>query len=111
MCTMTGCEAWLEPAPFDAVRVTLKVPAPMYVCDGFCAVEVPPSPKSQAHDVGGPDEVSVKVTLWPGWGLEGEKPNETTGTVCEETVTLWLTCVEPKLFWAVRVTVKVPAEL
>ena len=42
----------LLPSEFVAVSVTVKVPEVAYVWTGFCSVEVPPSPKSHAHEVG-----------------------------------------------------------
>ena len=38
------------------------MPLAEYKCVGFWAVDVPPSPKFQLHDVGEPVELSVKVT-------------------------------------------------
>jgi len=52
----------LPPAEFDAVNATVYVPEVAYVWLGFCAVDVLASPKSQAHDVGVPVEVSVNCT-------------------------------------------------
>jgi hypothetical protein len=40
------------PSAFDAVRVTVYVPAEVYTCTGFWLVDVPPSPNDQTHDVG-----------------------------------------------------------
>ena len=51
-----------EPFAFVAVRLTVYVPEVTYVCVGFWAVDVPPSPKLHDHDVGVPVEVSVNVT-------------------------------------------------
>lgn len=48
----------VEPLAFEAVRVTLKVPAFVQACVGFCAVEVWPSRKLQSHEMGLPEEVS-----------------------------------------------------
>src|SRR5882762_8418236 len=39
------------PAELPAVRDTLYVPGAVYVWLGLCAVEVPPSPKVQDHEV------------------------------------------------------------
>ena len=44
---------------FVAVSTTVYVPAFAYVYDGFCRVDVPPSPNVQAHDVGVLVEVSM----------------------------------------------------
>src|SRR4051794_6410011 len=52
----------LLPPAFDAVKVTLYVPAAAYVLFGLCSVDVVLSPKSHAHDVGAPVEVSVNDT-------------------------------------------------
>jgi hypothetical protein len=53
----------LHPTALEAVRVTVKTPAASYVCAGCRAVELPPSPKSQAHAVGQPADWSVKLTV------------------------------------------------
>ena len=52
----------LVPPAFVAVSVTLYEPGRAYVCSGCCAVAVLPSPKSQAHAVGAPVDVSVNRT-------------------------------------------------
>ena len=52
-----------DPAEFVAVRVALYVPGVVYVCVGFCAVELFPSPKSHAHEVGFPELWSVKTMV------------------------------------------------
>ena len=54
--------AGLWPPAFDARSVTVYVPA-ANVCWGFCAVDVVPSPKFHAHDVGDPVDVSVNCTF------------------------------------------------
>lgn len=100
-----------EPAALLAVRVTVNVPAAVKVWVVFCValVEVP-SPKFHNHAVGLPEEVSVKVTVWPVVGEVGEKVKAALGPVAAAfTVTLWLTELEPLALLAVRVTVKVPA--
>jgi hypothetical protein len=51
------------PVAFQTVRVTVYVPAVVYLCDGFSRVAVPPSPKVQAHEVGELVDVSVNVTV------------------------------------------------
>ncbi len=51
------------PVAFQTVRVTVYVPAVVYLCDGFLRVAVPPSPKVQAQEVGELVEVSVNVTV------------------------------------------------
>jgi hypothetical protein len=48
---------------FDTVRETVYVPITLYVCDGFCAVLVVPSPKSQSHEAGLFVERSEKFTV------------------------------------------------
>ena len=45
------------------MSVTLNVPAAAYAWLGFCAVEVPPSPKFQLQLVGLPVDKSVKFTV------------------------------------------------
>jgi len=50
------------PALFEAVRVTVYVPAVVYVCTGFCCRVVYPSPKDQTHALGLFVEVSMNWT-------------------------------------------------
>jgi hypothetical protein len=50
------------------------------VCDGFCTVDVPPSPKAHAHDVGDSVEVSVKDTVNGAVPDSGDAVNDDTGT-------------------------------
>jgi hypothetical protein len=71
----------VEPAPaaLDAVSVTVCVPA-ANVCDGFCTVDVPPSPKFHAHDVGDCVEVSVNATTNGAAPDSGDAVNDDTGT-------------------------------
>lgn len=52
-----------EPCAFVAVRITVYVPALLYVWEGFFCVLVPPSPKFHDHDVGEFVERSVKFTF------------------------------------------------
>ena len=68
-----------DPPEFDAVSLTLNVPATVKTCVGFRDVEVPPSPKSQDQEVGLPVEVSVKKTVWPVCGDEGENVKSAAG--------------------------------
>jgi len=53
LCTVTvtyrDLVTVLLPAAFDAVKITVYVPAWLYVCTGFFAVEDVPSPKSQLN--------------------------------------------------------------
>jgi hypothetical protein len=67
------------PAALDAVSVTVCVPA-ANVCDGFCTVDVPPSPKAHAQAVGASDEVSVKATVNGAVPDSGDAVNDDTGT-------------------------------
>jgi hypothetical protein len=68
------------PAAFDAVSVTVYVPAEEYVCTGFCSMEVPPSPNDQTHEVG------IFVVESMNWTFSGMFPeltfeiNTATGT-------------------------------
>ena len=59
----------LAPAAFVAVSETVKVPAVVYVLEGFSAVLVFPSPKSHNHEVGKLVEVSVN------WTVRGAEPD------------------------------------
>jgi hypothetical protein len=71
----------VEPAPpaLDAVSVTVCVPA-ANVCDGDCTVDVPPSPKFHAHDVGDCVEVSANDTVNGAVPDSGDAVNDDTGT-------------------------------
>ena len=61
--TVTVCDAGaLAPQGFVAVSVTAYVPATVYMCDGFCNVDVFPSPKSQLQEIGVSVDVSVNCT-------------------------------------------------
>ena len=51
----------LPPGPVT-VSLTVKEPTEEYGCDGFCKVEVVPSPKFQRYDVITPVEASVNWT-------------------------------------------------
>ena len=46
--------------PEPATSITEYVPEVRYVCDGFCDVEIPPSPKFQFHCVA-PVDPSVNI--------------------------------------------------
>ena len=51
------------------------------MCDGLCAVDVPPSPNVHDQAVGALAEVSVNVTACPAVGWVGAKVNAAAGTV------------------------------
>ena len=51
----------LQPQALQARSETMKRPSVTYVCEGFWAVDMLPSPKSHCHDVGLPVDVSVKA--------------------------------------------------
>jgi hypothetical protein len=53
--------ASVEPSR-PTTRVTRYDPGLVYMCEGCRVPEVPPSPKVQDHEVGEPDDVSVKST-------------------------------------------------
>ena len=104
--TVTECEVWLEPNAFWAVSETVNVPTPAKMCEGFSDEAKAPSPKLQNHDVGPPEDVSVKLTLCPGWGDGGEKVNAAAGAEpVADTTTCWELMLEPCRFEAVSVTV------
>jgi len=71
----------LLPAAFVAVNVTVYFPALEYLCVGFLAVELVPSPKSHFHDVGAPVLVSVNTTFSGSLPDVGEAENSATGFV------------------------------
>jgi len=88
------------------------VPAVSKVCDGFCNVDVPPSPNDQTQDVGEFVEESTN------WTCRGSEPlvtfatNAATGDVPDLSATIYPVSVSvslPAEFVAVRVTVYVPA--
>lgn len=53
----------LPPASFFTVRVTVYLPALVYLCVGFLAVDVILSPKFQDHEVGLSVLLSVNLTV------------------------------------------------
>src|SRR5215213_6663087 len=59
----------LDPDELVTVRDTENLPGDEYTCDGFRLVSDVPSPKSQAHAVGEPEEVSVN------WTVKGAVPD------------------------------------
>ena len=63
----------VDPAAFEATRLTVNEDCVVYVCEGFCAVLVAPSPKSHDQDVGSPVEVSVNCTACPAFGDDGDQ--------------------------------------
>ena len=72
---------------------------------GFWAELVPPSPKSQAQEVGVFVEASVKVTVEPAIGADGEKVKAATGALAAWlTVMVWLAELDPPALVASRVT-------
>jgi hypothetical protein len=95
------------PAVFVAVKVIVYFPAPAYVCNGFCTVDVPPSPNDHAQEVGEGEDVSLN------WTVRGEIPEVTfamnVATGAERAATLIkLDCVVvllPAEFVAVNSTV------
>ena len=62
------------------MRVTLNVPAVVYVWAGFLSVLDVPSPKIQAQAEGFPVDVSANCTDWFTTGAAGETVNDATGT-------------------------------
>jgi hypothetical protein len=68
----------------------MYVPNAVYVCDGFCSVDVPPSPNSQFHAVGdrvdrswnctvmGTVVLTLGVALNAATGASGSVPPEVT---------------------------------
>jgi uncharacterized protein (DUF58 family) len=109
--TVIVAVAEVEPALLVAVSLAVYVPAALYVCDGFRVVDVPPSPNSQAHDVGAPVEVSVKLTGSGAVPVVGDAVKEATGAgvAAGSTVMVAVAEVEPPLFVAVSFAVYVPA--
>jgi hypothetical protein len=93
------------------VRVTVYVPALVYVCDGFCNVDDPPSPNDQTHDVGVFVEES---TNWTDSGMVPEVTFATkfaTGAESDLLTVIYPVLVIvllPAALVAVRVTVYVP---
>jgi hypothetical protein len=104
--TVMVVDALVEPAEFDAVSVTVYVPADVNVCDGLCAELVPPSPNVHDHDVGEPVEVSVNDTASGVVPDDVEGVNDAVGacTTGSVTVTVVEVEVDPPAFVAVSVT-------
>ena len=78
------------------------------MCEGFCTVEVDPSPKFHAHDVGDPVEVSVNDTANGAVPLVGDAVNDAVGAVVVLPVTVIVLvdgALLPLAFVAVRVAV------
>ena len=100
MVFVTGLE---DPQEFVAIRVTVYVPAVVYVCVGFCNVLVPPSPKFHDQEVGDPVDVSVKVTACPAGALAGAV-KFATGTA-QIVIDFVAGLEDPQVFVAVSVTV------
>jgi hypothetical protein len=69
----------LVPYAFAAVIATLYVPAVAYWWLGFCALLVPPSPKVHAHEVGVPEDASVKTVVSGATPLTGTPVKDATG--------------------------------
>ena len=67
------------PPAFVAVSVTVYLPETAYTCAGFSSVLVELSPKSQDHEAGVLVEVSVKFTVSPATGADGEKVKAAMG--------------------------------
>jgi hypothetical protein len=102
--TVIVAVAEVEPPLLVAVSLAVYVPAVLYVCDGFCAVDVPPSPNSQDHDVGEPVEVSVKLTGSGAVPVVGDAVKDATGAAGPPgglTVMVRVLDVEPAWFVAV----------
>jgi hypothetical protein len=75
---------------------------------GFLSVLVAPSPNVQDHDVGLPEDVSVKLTASPGVGALGENVKAATGGAAV-TVTGRLVLFDPDTLLTLSVTVNFPA--
>jgi hypothetical protein len=71
-----------------AVRLTVYVPAALYVWLGLFAVEVPPSPKLHDQDVGAFVEVSVNCTVRGAVPLVGVAEKAATGAEGDGAVTV-----------------------
>ena len=78
------------------------------MCEGDCAVDVPPSPKSQAQLVGPPVLVSVKLTVSGTEPVDGVAVKLAVGAVGWVTVMVRELDVDPCPLVAVNVAVKVP---
>src|SRR6266852_382787 len=98
-----------------AVKMTLKLPATVYVCVGFCRVELVPSPKLQAKVNGAspPAGLPAKVTAsgaMPEVGLPVEVALSVGLTVIAAVVAVAVrpaASVTVRLGWYVPATVKV----
>ena len=100
-----------EPWALVAVNATVNVPAPVYVCEGFCNVDVAPSPNVQAHDVGVPVDRSVKLTISGALPMVGVALKSAVGAGGAVTVmnATFVFVFEPWALVAVNATVNVPA--
>jgi hypothetical protein len=68
-------------------------------------VEVDASPKFHCQEVGVPVEVSVNCTACPTTGEAGPYMKEAVSEEAGNTLSVWLTLLEPELLATVRVTV------
>ena len=62
---------FLYPALLAATKVTFRNPGIEYLWEGFWAVLVVPSPKSQSQEIGLPVEASTNWTVCPAVGYLG----------------------------------------
>jgi hypothetical protein len=98
-----------DPLVFVAVKVTVKLvfALTVYVCDGFCDVDDVLSPKFHNHEVGEFVLVSVNETVSGLVPDVGFAVNDATGTNPGLTVTVLVVELDPLVFVAVNVTVKI----
>lgn len=81
--TLIGVDAvtFVVPPGPVAVNEGVKLPATEYVCEGFCAVLVVPSPKSQLQLVTVPVVVFEKLTFSGAVPVSGEAEKLVTGAL------------------------------
>jgi hypothetical protein len=81
-------ETVLLPSALVVVRVTVYVPADEKVCEGFCSVDVPPSPKDHAHDVGELADESTNCTVSGAVPVVIVDTNEPTGAAASAGIAM-----------------------
>ena len=98
-----------DPAAFVTTKVTLYVPALLYVTDGFGTVELLGVPPGKSHDqlVTLSDEVLLYITVKGAQPLVVVDVNPPTGSVTIVIVSVVVT--EPHSFVAVNTTSYIPS--
>ena len=95
----------LPPAAFLTVRVTVYIPALVYLCEGLLVVEVLLSPKSQDHEAGDPVLLSVNFTVNGAFPDAVDTEKEATGFITTVIYFDFVIVLLPAALLAVSTTV------